>query len=142
MFLCATDADRVRPARRIDGYGRFNHEAGAGQVFRYRPGASPRDGGALELLAESDGRAALDQPDNITVAPSGDVFACEDGPGAQHVRRISAATGPVATLARNAASEGELTGVCFAPDGRAMFVNLQREGVTLAVTGPFAGPGR
>ncbi|MCZ7677571.1 MAG: PhoX family protein [Sandaracinaceae bacterium] len=39
--------------------------------------------------------------------------------------------------ARNAASDGEITGVCFSPDGRAMFLNLQEDGLTLVVEGPF-----
>jgi len=30
-----------------------------------------------------------------------------------------------------------MAGVCFDPSGRAMFVNLQQDGVTLAITGPF-----
>lgn len=29
VFLCAIDADRVQPAQRVDGYGRFRHEAAA-----------------------------------------------------------------------------------------------------------------
>jgi secreted PhoX family phosphatase len=29
VFLCEVDAERVRPPRRIDGYGRFRHEAAA-----------------------------------------------------------------------------------------------------------------
>jgi secreted PhoX family phosphatase len=32
---------------------------------------------------------------------------------------------------------GELAGVCFAPDGSTLFFNLQREGVTVAITGPW-----
>ena len=45
--------------------------------------------------------------------------------------------GAVFDLARNAASRSELCGVCFSPDGRAMFVNVQEDGLTLVITGPF-----
>ena len=47
-------------------------------------------------------------------------------------------SGEVFDFARNARSDGELAGVCFSPDGRAMFLNLQIDGVTLAIDGPFA----
>lgn len=108
---------------------------GTGQIFRLligRDGAGDR----LELFAESTDSETLDCPDNITVAPWGDVYIAEDGPGEQYVRGITP-DGRVFDLGRNAHSRGELTGVCFSPDGSALFVNLQREGVTLAIRGPF-----
>jgi secreted PhoX family phosphatase len=40
-------------------------------------------------------------------------------------------------MARNAVSGSEFTGVVFAPDGQTLFANIQDEGYTFAITGPF-----
>jgi len=32
----------------------------------------------------------------------------------------------------------EWAGACFSPDGRWLFVNLQKPGITFAITGPWA----
>ncbi len=93
----------------------------------------------LEVVAEGSGESSLEAPDNITVAPWGDLYVAEDGGGDQYIRRLTP-DGRVFDIARNAQSTGEMCGVCFSPDGRALFVNLQREGLTLAITGPFVRP--
>lgn len=123
-------------------------KAGLGQVFRLQvahsdlalashgAGSPPYD--ALDLLAESSSTSELDGPDNITVAPWGEVFVAEDGGGEQYIRAIDE-KGGVRDVARNASSGGELAGVCFSPDGSTLFFNLQREGVTVAVRGPWHG---
>jgi uncharacterized protein len=114
-------------------------KARAGQVLRLAIGSGRAD--TLEVLAEGSGEADLEGPDNITVAPWGDVYVAEDGGGDQYVRGITP-QGRVFDVARNAASGGEIAGVCFSPDGRALFMNLQREGLTLGVLGPFAELGK
>lgn len=43
----------------------------------------------------------------------------------------------VYTFARNAVSTSELTGPAFSPDGLVLFINIQRDGLTLAITGPW-----
>lgn len=107
--------------------------AGLGQIFRLIDDpVSP----TLELIAQSEDSDVLDAPDNITVAPWGQVFVAEDGGGQQFIRAISD-KGDVISFARNAISDSEFAGVCFSPDGRAMFVNIQGDGLTLVVTGPF-----
>lgn len=106
---------------------------GSGQIFRLE---DEGDGGTLEVIAASTDRDALDMPDNITVAPNGAVFFVEDGADDNYLRGI-AADGEVFDVARNATGLGEFAGVCFAPDGRAMFVNIQEAGLTLAIEGPF-----
>ncbi|WP_437689644.1 alkaline phosphatase PhoX [Sorangium sp. So ce176] len=115
--------------------------AGAGQIFQVVPEG---DGGTIELLAHATDRDALDMPDNITIAPWGELFLVEDGPLGNFVRGLTV-DGQVFDFAHNARSLGELAGVCFSPDGRALFLNMQEDGLTLAVTGPFpgvaAGPG-
>lgn len=55
--------------------------------------------------------------------------------GAQHLVAVSAG-GRTAVFARNALSGSELTGVCFSPDRRTLFVGIQDEGFVLAARGP------
>ncbi|WP_437937990.1 alkaline phosphatase PhoX [Sorangium sp. So ce341] len=107
--------------------------AGAGQIFRLAPAG---DGGALEVLAHATSTDELDAPDNITVAPWGELFMAEDGSRGNYLRGVTR-DGQIFDFARNARSPGELAGVCFSPDGKALFVNMQEDGLTLAVTGPF-----
>jgi secreted PhoX family phosphatase len=104
-----------------------------GQILRHRDGS---DGGTLEVIAEATDRDELDMPDNITFSPSGELFMAEDGDNGNHVTVLDASGGTY-KFARNARSAGEISGVCFSPDGRALFLNLQNEGLTLVVTGPF-----
>ncbi|MEW6166916.1 MAG: alkaline phosphatase PhoX [Pseudomonadota bacterium] len=107
--------------------------AQAGQIFRYRPDA---DGGTLTLFVESAEPARFANADNLTVAPWGDLIVCEDADRACQLVGVRP-DGSLYTLARNPYNDSELAGVCFAPDGRTLFVNVQWAGLTLAITGPF-----
>ncbi|MCA9657733.1 MAG: DUF839 domain-containing protein, partial [Myxococcales bacterium] len=105
---------------------------GAGQIFRLIDGDSP----TLELIAHAEDKDVLEKPDNICVAPWGEVFIAEDGDGNNFIRGLTE-DGEIFDFARNALSDSELCGVCFSPDGRALFVNIQNDGLTLVITGPF-----
>lgn len=117
-----------------------------GQIWRYTP--SPAEGtpeedqnpGTLELFIEAGEGSILEYGDNITVAPWGDLIVCEDeaGPadGKVHILGVTPA-GREYRLARNAMSRGEMAGATFSPDGTTLFVNIQRPGLTLAITGPW-----
>jgi uncharacterized protein len=129
-----------------------------GQIFRYVPATN-----TLELFYEGDdsagvaepegdvGRdfARLENPDNIVIAPWGDVIVAEDSGGinrlvgftpegehyflAQHVI-------PPANLEQEELPENfhsEIAGPTFSPDGQTLFFNVQDPGVTFAVWGPF-----
>lgn len=78
-----------------------------------------------------------DGPDNITVSPWGGLFLAEDGQGVQHLQAVTR-FGETYPFARNARDDGEFTGVCFSADPRTLYANLQRPGVTFAITGPFS----
>ncbi len=114
----------------------------AGQLFRYRP--SPAEGtvgepdrpGALELFVEPNDTNVLDQVDNIAIAPSGHLILCEDGPDENFVRGVTP-SGAVYPFIRNAMNDSEFAGATFSPDGTTLFVNIQRPGLTLAITGPW-----
>ena len=106
---------------------------GMGQVWRLTPST---EGDRLELWVESQRKEDLELPDNIVYAPSGDLIICEDGPGSDRLVGITPA-GRYFDLALVRNSESEVAGVTFAPDGRTLFFNIQEEGLTIAVTGPF-----
>lgn len=108
-------------------------QAKVGQIFRYNLAKS-----TLELFVESPGREVLDYPDNLIVAPFGDLIVCEDGRGEQFLVGITP-EGEYYHFARNALNNSEFAGVCFAPDGQTMFVNIFRPGMTLAIWGDFKG---
>ena len=107
--------------------------AGVGQIFRYNPATE-----TLELFVESPGNEVLDYPDNLILAPFGDLIVCEDGRGEQFVVGITPA-GNIYQFARNALNNSEFAGVCFSVDGNTMFVNLYNPGMTLAIWGNFTG---
>ncbi len=116
--------------------------AGQGQVWRYTP--SPHEGtagelgagaGKLMLYAEPNDKGLVENADNLTVAPWGDVILCEDGGGPDRLVGIRPA-GTFYELARTVSSS-ELAGATFSPDGSTLFVNAQQDGVTLAITGPW-----
>jgi MYXO-CTERM domain-containing protein len=107
---------------------------GKGQIFRLIDGDNP----TLEVIAVSTDASVLNNPDNITVAPWGELFLVENGDVDNYIRWINAA-GEVCDFGRNVLSSSEMTGVCFSPDGAAMFVNIQENGITLVITGPFPG---
>ncbi|WP_414577379.1 alkaline phosphatase PhoX [Anabaena sp. CCY 9402-a] len=102
-----------------------------GQVWRYNPRTE-----MIDLFVESPSRDVLDAPDNICVAPFGDLILCEDGGGDQYLRGVDT-TGGLYNFARNALNGSEFCGACFSPDGNTMFVNVQSPGITLAIWGPW-----
>lgn len=117
-----------------------------GQIFRYQ--LSPDEGsekekerpGVLDLYAESQDKTVLHMCDNLTIAPWGDILLCEDNGELNHIRGIDK-NGKVYTLARNTSSRSELTGLVFSPTGKTLFVNVQENGDTLAITGPWEQSG-
>ncbi len=113
-----------------------------GQVFRYIP--SPDEGkeeeiqqaGKLQLFAESETKSILHCCDNLTIAPWGDVIICEDNGEVNHIRGINK-NGQIYTFGINKSSTSEFAGLVFSPSGKTLFVNIQDNGETLAITGPW-----
>jgi len=117
-----------------------------GQLMRYVPG--PYEGtehdatlsGKIQLFAEPNNDLVFDYIDNVTVAPWGHIFACEDRYSdtlKNHIR-ILTREGKVTTFARNTdVLNSEWAGACFSPDGSTLFVNIQNNGWTVAITGPW-----
>lgn len=153
------DRDTVRKEARAKGAARFARgegawygndrvyfvcttggDAGKGQVWAYDPRAEK-----VTLIVESASSTELDKPDNITVAPDGSLYLCEDGSGEQFIVGVSPA-GRLFRFARNAvirpgreerSDNSEFAGACFSPDGRWMFVNNYGVGITFCINGPW-----
>lgn len=117
-----------------------------GQVFRYTlsPLEATKDEATkpaiLELFYESDDLRVFDYGDNVTITPQGNILVCEDRYSdvlRNHLRLITP-EGKVATFAAvRTKSNTEFAGACYSPDGSTLFVNLQYDGITLAITGPW-----
>jgi secreted PhoX family phosphatase len=126
VFFCCTDGGRTK----------------TGQIWRYTPSlveGTPAEAdhpGSLQLFLEPNDSSLLQNGDNITVAPWGDLFVCEDGPGEQFLVGITP-EGSLYKFARNVADTSEFAGAVFSPDGSTLFVNLQNTGLTIAITGPW-----
>lgn len=114
-----------------------------GQIWKYTP--SPQEGtpheadhpGTLELFVEPNDGGLIDNADNLTVSPWGDLIVCEDGSGKQHLVGITP-EGRFYKFAHNAMdNDSEMAGATFSPDGSTFFVNIQEAGLTLAITGPW-----
>ena len=111
-------------------------DAGCGQVWEYQP--QPDGRGLLRLVFESPAAQFLRQPDNVTVSPRGGVLLCEDHDGADRLIGLDPDGRPF-EFARNRLSRGEFAGLCYGPSkGHWLFVNIQRPGMTLAITGPWS----
>lgn len=114
-----------------------------GQIWKYTP--SPAEGtpnesarpGRLVLFVEPNDPGIVDNADNLTVAPWGDLVVCEDGSGDQFIVGVTPGGG-FYRIARNARNHSEFAGCTFSPDGRTLFFNVQYSGETFAVTGHWA----
>ena len=121
-----------------DGVVYFSATSGGprnkGQIFGLNINSGSDD--LLNLVVQADRNNSLDMPDNITVCPSGNIFVAEDGRGSNYIRVINQQRN-MFTFAKNIYSRSEIAGLTFAPSGKTLFLNLQHDGITLAVTGPF-----
>lgn len=115
-----------------------------GQIWRYTP--SPLEGtpeetqhpATLDLFLESEDGSVIKNCDNLTIAPWGDLFVCEDSAAGDGLVRVEP-NGHVERFALHPGTTTELAGVCASPDGSTLFVNIQGPGMTMAITGPWRG---
>ncbi|MGW2675370.1 alkaline phosphatase PhoX [Streptomyces sp. NPDC001436] len=131
----------------VSSYAREESPGAAhdGQVWFYDPKRrTVRLVVLIGVNADPDTEGGFDGPDNITVSPYGGLVIAEDGNGLQHLLGATE-SGRVYPLARNELNIGtaekpeysEFTGVCFSPDGRTLYANIQEPGIMLAITGPW-----
>jgi len=113
-----------------------------GQIWKYTPSedeatsAEQNNPGKLELFVEPNDATVIENADNLTVSPWGDLIVCEDGDGDQYLVGVTP-EGSLYKFGRNALNGSELAGATFSPDGSTLFFNIQKAGLTLAVTGPW-----
>lgn len=113
-----------------------------GQIWKYTP--SEREGttseqnspGRLELFVEPNDSNLVENADNLTIAPWGDLIVCEDGPGDQNLVGVTP-EGNLYQFSHNSLNNSEFAGATFSPDGSTFFVNIQSPGFTVAITGPW-----
>jgi secreted PhoX family phosphatase len=123
-------------------------DARLGQVWELDP---RRD--RLRLVYESSGQHLMNMPDNVCLSPRGGLAICEDNGIAPCLHGLTR-DGRISRFARNAITltgpkngmtgdftTGEIAGVTYSPDGRWLFFNIQRPGVTFALTGPWTDGG-
>jgi secreted PhoX family phosphatase len=111
-----------------------------GQIWRLRPGPSPSEPDTLELFIEVGKRSPLQNPDNLCVSRAGELVICENRP--KDPCLIGATPeGQLFRMAANRMNDSEFAGATFSPDGRILFVNIQKPGLTLAILGPWRGSG-
>jgi uncharacterized protein len=116
--------------------------ANKGQIWKYVP--SPNEGkpeesrqpGRLELFVEPNDGTLVENADNLTMAPWGDLIVAEDGSEDQFLIGVTP-EGEVYKFARNTLNTSEWAGATYSPDGSTLFVNIQNPGITLAITGPW-----
>jgi secreted PhoX family phosphatase len=119
-------------------------DAAVGQVWEFDPAQQ-----TLRLVFESPSADSLNMPDNIRMSPRGGLVLCEDGSSIPSMHGLTV-DGQLFRFAQNSAMlagernglrgdyrGSELSGVNFSPDGRWMFANMQRPGITFAITGPW-----
>lgn len=113
-----------------------------GQIWKYVPSVDEgkadeaKNPGTLSLFVEPDDASAMDMCDNLTVSPWGDLVVCEDGAETDRVLGVTP-TGEFYLIAQNTFSNSEFAGATFSPDGSTLFVNIQEDGLTIAIQGPW-----
>jgi len=118
--------------------------AECGQVWSYEPGAE-----RLTLVYESPHRAVLDYPDNVVLSRPGGLLLCEDGENTEFLHGLTL-DGQLYRFCQNRVghtgqrndvygdfTNAEFCGACFDPTGHWLFVNIQKPGLTFAITGPW-----
>ena len=105
-----------------------------GQIWKLTPN-SVQDG-TLELWYEVDHKDGLNMPDNITVAPWGDLIVCEDNPDLDRLWGITPDGRPY-LIAENNYTGAELAGACFSPGGKTLYINIQQNGQTISIDGDW-----
>lgn len=119
-----------------------------GQIWQYNIADE-----TLRLVYVSKGREDLNMPDNICASPRGGMVVCEDGEEGDPPMRLQCLTRegllmpfcinnidlsshPIKSFQRDF-KDSEWAGATFSSDGTTLFVNIQRPGMTVAITGPW-----
>jgi secreted PhoX family phosphatase len=135
--------------------------AGSGVVWALAPGDDETPD-VLRCVYVSAGQHEADRVDNLCVGPRGGMVMCEDGGGERGLLSLQRGNRLIGLDARSLAFAfaennmiiesrmprrpwiatgdfrgSEFAGVCYAPRGDRMFVNVQTPGVTFEIFGPW-----
>jgi secreted PhoX family phosphatase len=134
IFFVSTEGggpfDSDPPPNASAGFG-----DGYGQVWMYDISQE-----TLTLVFESPGPDVLDFPDNIIVSPRRkSVILCEDSSGGNMLRALTR-DGEIFDFALNNIAGGvdEFSGATFGPGGQVLYCNMQANGITYAIWGPWS----
>jgi secreted PhoX family phosphatase len=134
IFFVSTEGggpfDSDPPPNSSGGFG-----DGYGQVWMYDTIEE-----TLTLVFESPGPDVLDFPDNIIVSPRRkSVMLCEDSSSGNMLRGLTT-KGAIFDFALNNVAGGidEFAGITFGPGGKVLYVNMQSNGITYAIWGPWS----
>ncbi len=116
VYICCTSGGNLRK----------------GQIFKINT-ISPEQSSA-ELWYEVQDNSSLNMPDNIVIAPWGDLIVCEDNSDMNRLWGLTPNGNPY-LIAQNSYSGSEFAGACFSPIDNTMFVNIQGSGLTLLIDG-------
>ena len=116
VYICCTSGGNLRK----------------GQIFKINT-ISPKQSSA-ELWYEVQDNSSLNMPDNIVIAPWGDLIVCEDNSDRNRLWGLTPNGNPY-LIAQNSYSGSEFAGACFSPIDNTMFVNIQGNGLTLLIDG-------
>ncbi len=116
LYICCTSGGRLK----------------RGQIWKIIPINEKET--EIELWYEVQDGASLNMPDNIVVAPWGDLVVCEDNSRVNRLWGITPVGRPY-LIAENNYSDAEFAGVCFSPFDNTLFVNIQQRGLTLSIDG-------
>ena len=116
IFICCTSGGRLKK----------------GQIWKLNPTSTNEL--LIELWYEVQDEASLNMPDNITIAPWGDLIICEDNSDINRLWGLTSRGKPY-LIAQNSYTGSEFAGVCFSPIDNTMFVNLQWNGLTIRIDG-------
>ena len=116
IFICCTSGGRLKK----------------GQIWKLNPTSTNEL--LIELWYEVEDETSLNMPDNITIAPWGDLIVCEDNSDINRLWGLTSRGKPY-LIAQNSYTGSEFAGVCFSPIDNTMFVNLQWNGLTVSIDG-------
>ena len=134
IFFVSTEGggpfDSDPPPNGSAGFG-----GGYGQVWMYDISKE-----TLTLVFESPGPDVLDFPDNIIISPRRkSVILCEDSSAGNMLRALTR-DGLIFDFALNNVASGvdEFSGATFGPGGKVLYANMQANGITYAIWGPWS----
>ena len=116
VYICCTNGGNLRK----------------GQIFKISTISTEQS--LAELWYEVQDNSSLNMPDNIVIAPWGDIIVCEDNSDRNRLWGLTASGTPY-LIAQNSYSGSEFAGACFSPVDNTMFVNIQGNGLTLLIDG-------